>query len=122
MLFVLFLLTSYLKETRNIRRNFYLFAILAAAIAFIIGFYCSTLIIKPVSEMVADLDDKAQIDRLTEVMNKLTFEDFASNCLRNSLDSENKALIIFDIDNFKMLMTHSVMPQETKCSREMATF
>ncbi len=88
-------------ETRNIRRNFYLFAILAAAIAFIIGFYCSTLIIKPVSEMVADLDDKAQIDRLTEVMNKLTFEDFASNCLRNSLDSENKALIIFDIDNFK---------------------
>ena len=90
-----------LKETTDIRNYIFLGAIFGAILAFAAGFFISTFIMKPVAGMVADLDDKANQDRLTGLLNKTAFEDLVSSCLDNTLKTEKKALLIFDIDDFK---------------------
>ncbi|MBR6044492.1 MAG: GGDEF domain-containing protein [Ruminococcus sp.] len=76
-------------------------AILAAAAAVIVGLMLSYRLTEPIKRIVLTLDDKASIDLLTGVLNKLTFEDYATGCLERSLKNERHALFIIDIDNFK---------------------
>ncbi len=90
-----------LNEKNEVTRYIYMTAFAAAVIAAIIGMYLSHIITKPVKKMVTMLDDKAKIDLLTGILNKLTFEEYAGNCIERSAESEQKALLIIDLDNFK---------------------
>ncbi len=90
-----------LNEKNEVTRYIYMTGLIAAVIAALIGLYLSYLLTNPVKKMVAVLDDKAKIDLLTGILNKLTFEEYAGNCLESSLESEQRALLIIDLDDFK---------------------
>lgn len=90
-----------LNEKNEMTRYIYMTGTLATLIAALAGFYLSSLLIRPVREIVSQLDDKARTDQLTGIFNKRTFEELSSNCIESSLESENRALIILDIDDFK---------------------
>ena len=90
-----------LNDMNEMRTYIYLTGLAAALIASLEGLYLSYLLINPVKKMVSVLDDKARIDLLTGMLNKLTFEEYSRNCLEKSLDNEYRALIIIDIDDFK---------------------
>lgn len=90
-----------LQEKNEVTRYIYMTGLIAALIAALIGFHLSYVLTKPVKRMVTRLDDKARIDLLTGILNKLTFEEYANNCLESSLDSEQRALVIIDLDDFK---------------------
>ena len=51
--------------------------------------------------MVSTLDDKAHIDLLTGILNKLSFEEYTETRLSQALSIESHALILIDVDNFK---------------------
>ncbi len=90
-----------LNEKNEMTRYIYMTGLIAALIAALVGWYLSYLLIKPVKSIVSDLDEMAHTDQLTGILNKLSFEQLASNCIESSLETENRALIILDIDDFK---------------------
>ncbi|MBQ7186077.1 MAG: GGDEF domain-containing protein [Ruminococcus sp.] len=90
-----------LNEKNDITKFTYVTAGIAAALAIFTALLLSYRIIKPIRNTVFSLDNKARIDLLTGILNKLSFEEYAGSCLANSLETERHALIILDIDNFK---------------------
>ena len=90
-----------LNEKNEMRSYIYMTAVTAVIVAVLVGWYLSYLLTKPVKRTVSALDDKARIDMLTGILNKLTFEEYSRNCLDQSLKIERRALIILDIDDFK---------------------
>ena len=92
---------SILSEKNEMKRFIYLTGLAAALIAALVGLYLSYLLTSPVKKIVSTLDDKARIDLLTGVFNKLTYEEYADNIISGSLGSEHRALIMIDIDDFK---------------------
>ena len=90
-----------LAEKNEMTRYIYMTGLAATLAAVLVGFYLSYLLTNPVKKMVGALDTKAKNDLLTGLLNKLTFEEYSANCLERSLDSENRALVIIDLDNFK---------------------
>lgn len=90
-----------LNEKNEITRYIYMTGFVAAIIAVLIGLHLSYMLTNPVKKMVTVLDDKAKIDLLTGILNKLTFEEYAGNCIESSLESEQRALLIIDLDDFK---------------------
>lgn len=48
-----------------------------------------------------DLEQKATIDLMTKVFNKVSFEESVAKILENSNETQNHALIFIDLDNFK---------------------
>ncbi len=90
-----------LSEKNEMTRYIYMTGLIALLASMAIGLQLSYLLTSPVKRMVKELDLKAQNDLLTGLLNKLTFEEFAANVLNSSLESENRALVIIDLDNFK---------------------
>ncbi len=90
-----------LAEKNEMKRYIYMAGGIAMVLAAMLGMYLSWLLTKPVKYMVSELDNKASTDRLTGILNKLTFEELAGTTLQNSLDSEHRAMVILDIDDFK---------------------
>ena len=90
-----------LNEKNEMRSYIYMTAVVAVLVAGLIGLYLSYLLTNPVKKMVAVLDDKASVDMLTGVLNKHTFEEYSRNLLERSLKTEQRALLIVDIDDFK---------------------
>lgn len=92
-----------LEEKNDMKRYIYMTGILAAVAAAFVGLYLSIILTKPVKKLVASLDDKARLDMLTGMLNKLTFEEYAKNSFERSVDNEYRALVILDIDDFKSI-------------------
>lgn len=92
-----------LEEKNDMKRYIYMTGILAAVAAAFVGLYLSIILTKPVKKLVASLDDKARLDMLTGMLNKLTFEEYAKNSFECSVDNEYRALVILDIDDFKSI-------------------
>ncbi|WP_028509083.1 diguanylate cyclase [Ruminococcus sp. NK3A76] len=92
-----------LNEKNEMKRYIYLTGAAAAVAAALVGLYLSYLLTRPVKRIVSTLDDKARIDLLTGMLNKLTFEDYAENILSASVENEKRAMIILDIDDFKIV-------------------
>lgn len=90
-----------LLEKNEMTRYIYITGAVAAAAAALVGLYLSYLLTKPVKRIVSTLDEQAKIDLLTGILNKLTFEEYAANCLASSRNDEYRALVIIDIDDFK---------------------
>lgn len=90
-----------LNEKNEMTTYIYVTGIAAGVLAVLMGLLLSLELIKPIKRTVSTLDDMASIDLLTGILNKRSFEEYAGNCLENSLESERHAMIILDIDNFK---------------------
>ncbi|MBQ8965741.1 diguanylate cyclase [Ruminococcus sp.] len=90
-----------LAEKNEMKRYIYMAGGIAMLLAALLGMVLSYRITSPVKTMVAELDNKASTDRLTGILNKLAFEEMAGTAIGNSLESERRALVILDIDDFK---------------------
>ncbi|MBQ6633364.1 MAG: GGDEF domain-containing protein [Ruminococcus sp.] len=90
-----------LNEKNDMKLFIFMTAGLAALLALLVGFLFSYKLTSPIKKTVVSLDEKASEDLLTGTLNKLSFEEYASNILTASLEDERHALLILDIDNFK---------------------
>lgn len=90
-----------LNEKNEMQFYIYVAAFLAAILAVIIAGIFSIRITQPVEGIVANLDTKAHIDQLTGILNKRSFEEYTENRLTSAEQSEQHALILLDVDNFK---------------------
>lgn len=94
--------TIILSEKKEMQLYIVVVAIVAALLAIGFGAILSIHITQPVNTYVTSLGTKARTDQLTDVLNKLSFEE----CVRNTLSrqesvSETHALLLLDVDNFK---------------------
>lgn len=90
-----------LSEKNEMQLYIYMIGLLAAILAVIMGSVLSARLAEPVTDIVSALDTQAHIDRLTGILNKLSFEESTGNRLSSSLTIEHHALILIDVDNFK---------------------
>ena len=90
-----------LRDTKEMQLYIILTAIAAALLAAMIGALLSILLTRPVEGMVSKLDTEAHTDRLTGVLNKRSFEEYAEHTLNTALSIEKHALILLDVDDFK---------------------
>lgn len=90
-----------LSERNEVAVYIYIVATAVAVLAVIFGILLSLRIAAPVTSVVSNLNDKAQIDLLTGILNKRTFEEYAENRISTALSFEAHALILIDLDNFK---------------------
>lgn len=72
-----------------------------SVIAMILGTLLSIYVSNPVNRIVSKLNTQANIDRLTGIYNKLSFEENAEYMLNNAGEGERHAVILLDVDNFK---------------------
>ena len=90
-----------LSEKNEMKFYIYIVALIAAVLAVAIGILLSFKLTAPVKNVVTTLDSKARNDLLTGTLNKLTFEEYTENCVTSSQSTEQHALILIDLDNFK---------------------
>ncbi|MGN0699510.1 MAG: GGDEF domain-containing protein [Oscillospiraceae bacterium] len=76
-------------------------AVIACVIAVALGAILSIYVTNPVNRIVSMLDTQANIDRLTGIYNKLSFEENTAYMLENAKPGERHAVILLDVDNFK---------------------
>ena len=60
-------------------------------------------IAKPMDGMVSSLQNKAEIDRLSGVMNKVAFQEMVESELKKETPDEFGVFIMIDMDNFKQI-------------------
>ena len=72
-----------------------------SVVAMILGTLLSIYVTNPVNRIVTKLNTQANIDRLTGVNNKLSFEENTEYMLKNAKEDERHAVILLDVDNFK---------------------
>ncbi len=90
-----------LKEKNEMQYYIYMAAFVAALLSILLSIQLSVKLTEPVRNVVSQLDTKAHIDQLTGILNKISFQEFTDNRLKNSLSIEPHALILIDLDNFK---------------------
>ena len=90
-----------LRETNEVRSRIIITAIIASVLASVLGMVLSLKLTDVISNMVSALDDKANTDMLTGLMNKQSFEESAENALEKADPSDMNAVILLDVDNFK---------------------
>lgn len=90
-----------LAERNDFIRSTVIVTIISAVIAIILGTMLSIHATNPVNSIVTTLNRQASIDRLTGILNKLSFEESAKLMLANAKENERHGVILLDVDNFK---------------------
>lgn len=92
-----------LKENQELK-SFTLRISGALAMMFVlVGLIIITKLSKPMDGMVSSLQDKAEIDRLSGVMNKATFQESVENELKKEPADDLVVFVMMDMDNFKQI-------------------
>lgn len=90
-----------LAERNIVIRYTIIITVVTSVVAMILGTLLSIYVTDPVNRIVTKLNTQANIDRLTGIYNKLSFEDNAEYMLKNAGEGERHAVILLDVDNFK---------------------
>lgn len=90
-----------LAERNIVIRYTVIITVITSAVAMILGTLLSIHVTNPVNQIVTKLNTQANIDRLTGIYNKLSFEENAEYMLKNAGKGERHAVILLDVDNFK---------------------
>jgi diguanylate cyclase (GGDEF)-like protein len=90
-----------LSEINELKIYIMILAFSASFLAAIIGIFFSLRITRPVDTTINVLTTKANIDQLTGILNKRSFEEFAQSSLSGSESPVSQTLILIDLDNFK---------------------
>ncbi|MBQ9234745.1 MAG: GGDEF domain-containing protein [Lachnospiraceae bacterium] len=92
-----------LKENQELK-SFTLRISGALAMMFVlVGLIIITKLSKPMDGMVSSLQDKAEIDRLSGVMNKAAFQENVENELKKEPADDLVVFVMMDMDNFKQI-------------------
>lgn len=90
-----------LSERSEVQGYIILIAVIAALLAVLLGMVLSIKLSDVIGKLVTTLEIKANVDQLTGILNKRTFEDFTAARLADQDKSEAHALLLLDVDNFK---------------------
>lgn len=92
-----------LKENSEMIGYVAIVAVAASLLAFLLVLVFSDKISDPVKDMMDSLATKASMDQLTQLFNKKSFEELATEALKENEGSGNYCMMILDIDSFKLL-------------------
>ncbi len=92
-----------LKENDKLKAFTIFVSSIMALLFLLVGQLVIMRISKPVDGMVATLQNKAEIDRLSGVMNKATFQETVENELKKENSDRFGVFIMIDMDNFKQI-------------------
>lgn len=92
-----------LKETKNLRTFTIRISVLMSIIFVLAGLLIINRISEPIDDMVSSLQYKAEVDKLSGVMNKATFQEETEKRLFFKENGEHCAFIMMDMDNFKLV-------------------
>ena len=92
-----------LKETDNLKLFTIRISVLMAIIFVLIGILLIRRVSVPMDDLVLSLQYKAEIDKLSNVMNKATFQEEVENHLAQTKDAVYHAFVMIDMDNFKQV-------------------
>ena len=70
---------------------------------FAVGLFLITRLSKPMDGIVTSLQDKADTDRLSGVLNKGAFQEMTENRLSRSDSGQIHIFVMLDVDNFKQI-------------------
>ena len=94
---------SILKENNRLRTLTLLVSAALAALILLIGLFLITRLSKPMDGMVNSLEERAEIDRLSGVMNKGTFQEQTEERLSKPSGNRTHVFVMLDVDNFKQV-------------------
>lgn len=78
-------------------------AIVVAIFAVVLAVILFINMAKPIENMVVNLENKAQLDGLSGLYNKMSFEEKIKNELSSSIVGSSIAFMIMDVDHFKSI-------------------
>jgi diguanylate cyclase (GGDEF)-like protein len=90
-----------LNEKNEMELYIVLIACVAEILSAVLAIVLSVRMTRPVESYVSTLDEQAHIDRLTGILNKISFEEYTKSCLEHELPTVPHVLILVDLDNFK---------------------
>lgn len=91
------------KELKRVRRDVLLGSVLFGMLFCAGGLFLITRLTKPFDKSVANLENKATMDRLSGLLNKLSFQDAVGRTLSTEEFGKTHAFIMCDMDNFKSI-------------------
>ena len=92
-----------LQENKYLATFTYIIGIIVAIVCITAGIILISKITNPVSGIMDDLQMQANIDKLSGLLNKITFEETTTQILTNKKMEQEYALVLLDIDNFKSI-------------------
>ena len=94
---------SVLRENHRLQGITLLISAGVVVLALLIGLLLITRMSKPVEGIVTSLKEKAEIDRLSGVMNKGTFQEMTEERLARQGTNQTHVFVMLDVDNFKQV-------------------
>ena len=92
---------SILRENTELRRFVFGVSIAMALLFVLIGILLIRNLARPMDTMVSSLNEKAEMDRLSGVLNKTAFEEAVKDHLKEKPSNDLSVMTIVDMDNFK---------------------
>ena len=94
---------SILRENHRLRIITLLISLGMAVLIVAVGLYLITRLSRPMDGMVTSLQNKADTDRQSGVLNKGAFQEMTENLLSRSDDGQIQIFVMLDVDNFKQV-------------------
>lgn len=89
------------KEIESLKRFSLGITFVLVLVMIVIGSVAMFKLANPVGGVINELSRQASRDRLTNLINKITFEDMINNSIQDSKVTDYHVLIMLDLDNFK---------------------
>ncbi len=96
-------LDSILRENHDLRTFIFRVSIVMAVIFVLVGVFLIRNLSRPMDSMVTSLHEKAEMDRLSGVMNKTAFQETIESRLTEKKKGDLSVFVIMDMDNFKLI-------------------
>ncbi len=96
-------LESILRENTDLRQFVFRISIIMALVFVLVGVLLIRKLSRPVDTMVSSLHEKAEMDRLSGVLNKTAFQEEVESRLKEKGLADLSVFVIMDMDNFKLV-------------------
>jgi diguanylate cyclase (GGDEF)-like protein len=92
-----------MQELQELRMFTYIFSCVMVILVILISVIILRKISQPVGGMVSDLEERAELDQLTGLINKMSFQNIVTERTENPDNQAYSAFVILDLDNFKKI-------------------
>lgn len=91
------------SEMKNLKNISILITVILIIIVCSVGFFLMYKVANPFSGVLNELNRQASRDRLTNLINKVTFQEIVDSGVRDRKGAPVQGLIMLDLDNFKKI-------------------
>ncbi len=92
-----------LSENTKLRQFTLWISVAMAGVFLLLGIFLFARVSRPMDGVVTSLQEKAEIDKLSGVMNKSTFEEYVIGRLADHVEKRVHVFVMLDVDNFKQV-------------------